>query len=109
MNAMIFGVQQPCPHAWSATTRIDRVALAAAAASRRAQLRAIEASIEVACEVAVRRGRPARHVADRQSWDRRAWNDYTAEAVKQVRLQGHRISALRADAERLEHLVDCLT
>jgi len=88
---------------------IDRNALAAAAADRRAKLDEIGAAMEAACETAVRRAFSCLRDSDRENWNRRAWALYVDEAMHQARLHAQEISALRRDAERLDHLVACLS
>ena len=92
------------------TTRgIDRAALTAAAVDRRARLDAIGAVMEAACETAVTRTFPYLRDSNREEWNRRAWARYVDEAIHQARLHAQEISALRRDAERLDHLVACLS
>ena len=92
-----------------AECRIDRDALAAAAADRRARLRNIETIIETACEAAVRKRSPKHRDEDRDTWDRSAWSVYVDEAVRLTRFHARTIAALRREAEHLEHLVACFS
>ena len=115
MNAMCHRVQATWsppvikPMSTDTTRSIDRAALTAAAADRRAKLDAIGAAIEAACETAVRRAFPYLRDGARENWNRRAWARYVDEAIHQARLHAHEISAQRRDAERLDHLVACLS
>ena len=115
MNAMCHRVQATWsppvikPMSTNTTRSIDRAALAAAAANRRAKLDEIGAAMEAACETAVRRAFPHFRDSDRGNWNRRAWALYVDEAIHQARLHAHEISALRREAERLDHLVACLS
>ena len=115
MNAMCQRVQAaPSPPvitlvSTDVTRSIDRAALAAAAADRRARLDAIGAVMEAACETAVTRAFPYFRDSNREDWNRRAWARYVDEAIHQARLHAQEISALRRDAERLDHLVACLS
>ena len=110
MNAMCHRVQTTWsppmikPMSTDATRSIDRAALTAAAADRRAKLDEIGAAMEAACEAAVTRAFP--YFRDS---NRRAWALYVDEAIYQARLHEQEISALRRDAERLDHLVACLS
>ena len=115
MNAMCHRVQATWsppvikPMSTDTTRSIDRAALTAAAVDRRAKLDAIGAAIEAACETAVRRAFPYLRDGARENWNRRAWARYVDEAIHQARLHAREISALRRDAERLDHLVACLS
>jgi hypothetical protein len=97
------------PMSTDATRGIDRAALTAAAADRRAKLDEIDAAMEAACDTAVRRAFPYLRDGARENWNRRAWARYVDEAIHQARLHAREISELRRDAERLDHLVACLS
>jgi len=115
MNAMCHRVQTTWsppmikPMSTDATRSIDRAALTAAAADRRAKLDEIGAAMEAACETAVRRAFPYFRDSNRENWNRCARARYVDEAIHQARLHAREISALRRDAERLDHLVACLS
>jgi hypothetical protein len=115
MNALCHRVQATLsppvikPMSTGTARNIDRAALAAAAADRRAKLDEISAAMEAACETAVRRACPYVRDSGRENWNRRAWARYVDEAIHQARLHADEISALRRDAERLDHLVACFS
>ena len=92
----------------ASTSTLDRTALAAGAAARRARLQEIEASMDQACEAAVRRSLSRQQTGDRSTWDRLAWNRYVDEAARQARLHASEMTALRRDAQRLDHIRECV-
>lgn len=96
-----------------ARSRLDRAAIAEGAAARWDRLHALEDAIDSACELAVQRGwkpdNTGDHTADRARWDRQAWSIYIREALAQAHRHGPDLASLRHDAERLDHLVACLS
>lgn len=91
----------------ASTSTLDRTALAAGAAARRVRLQEIEASMDQACEAAVRRKFAHQQAGSREAWDRLAWNVYVDEATRQAGLHIREMTALTRDIQRLEHLAGC--
>jgi hypothetical protein len=109
MNAMTYGrgLKRPDLPLCSRPTllKLNRSALVAGAASCRLRVQTIEAEIEQACEHAALRGGLRRNSADRSDWDRRTWQRYLAEAVRQAHCRGTDLDALRTRASHLERLI----
>jgi hypothetical protein len=89
----------------SATSHLDRTALAIGAASRRSYPRTIEAEIDHACERAAIGNCAAIRHQDRQRWDRRTWRRYVAEAVQQAYIHASELDALRQEVSQLDRLI----
>jgi len=85
---------------------LNRQVLSAGAAWRRAQAQEIETKMDMACERAAIG--PTPYGATRDSWNKRAWNRYVAEAVNQSRAHSAELQALWRDAIHLERLADAL-
>lgn len=106
MNAITSGtLEQACMSSMRSTSlgMLNRAALSNGAADRRTQLHEIEASIDCACEAAVRRLLP-HHAADRTIWNRRIWSVYVQEAVAQATRHAATVARLRREAQHLDHL-----
>ena len=84
--------------------RLDRAAIAHAAALRRARVQAIEDDIDHACELAALGGRAWLSCQGRESWDERTWDRYLAEAVRQAQTRCSELDALRQEAAQLVRL-----
>ncbi len=114
MNAMTNGHAAYWPPGVSHADTIpksnfDRAALVAGAADRRARLLDLEAAMEQACEAAGHRGVPPPGLGQRTAWDRQAWGRYLDEAVRQAAMHARELSALRRDADHLDHLIACVS
>ncbi len=110
MNAMTYGDEIAAyvdVRARTSTSTLDRTALAAGAAARKGRLLEIEATMDQACEAAVRRKLPHQRTGPREAWDRPAWNAYVDEATHQAMLHAREMTALCRDIQRLEHLASC--
>ncbi len=84
---------------------LDRTAIATGAACRRARAKEIEAAMHHACERAALRSRSCWLSPDRRSWDRRAWDPYVAEAVRQAHARASELESLRREAAQLDRLL----
>ena len=112
MNAIAYGGRiaahvDVCRQA--STSTLDRTALAAGAAACRARLQEVEASMDQACEAAVRRSLPRQQADDRRTWGRLAWNLYVDEAARQARQHASEMTMLRRDAQHLDHIRACIS
>ena len=100
-----------------AQSRLNRTVIADEAARRWDRLHGLESAIDDACELAVRQSwrrddphaHPDDQLDDRTRWDRHAWSIYVREALTQAYRHGSELASLRRDAERLNHLVECLS
>ena len=81
---------------------LDRHALSAGAAQRRARAQEIEAEMDMACERAAIGSSPP--ALQRDSWNRQMWDRYVTEAVNQARAHGPELQALWRDAAHLKRL-----
>ena len=84
--------------------RLVREALAHGAAARRARARAIEDDIDHACEMAALGSHRCLSAKTRDTWDKRTWARYLAEAVRQAHAHCHELDVLRQEAAQLERL-----
>ena len=91
---------------------LSRTALASGAAERRARAAEIEADIDYACELAALGPETCLSAPERHSWDRRAWDRYVAEPVRQAHpslacsvAHAEELETLRRQAAQLDRLV----
>ena len=84
--------------------RLEREVLIHGASIRRERAQAIEDAIDHACEMAALGHHRCLSQQTRDTWDKRTWARYLAEAVRQAQIHCQELDALRQDAARLERL-----
>ena len=84
--------------------RLERETLAHGAAARRARAHAIEDDIDHACEVAALGSHRCLPAQTRDTWDKRTWARYLAEAVRQAYAHCLELDVLRQEAAHLDRL-----
>lgn len=91
--------------------RLDRTALATAAAERQARAAEIEADIGHACKVAALRPDLCSSTTKRHDWNRRSssgrtWDRYVAEAVRQAQARAAELETLHRETAQLDRLLE---
>jgi len=85
-------------------TGLDREVLVYGAAIRRQRAQAIKDDIDHACEMAALGSHRCLSRQSRDTWDKRTWARYLAEAVRQAHIHCLELDALRQGAAQLERL-----